>query len=97
RHDPLPPGLPVVLVNDDDEQTTEQAQGDRVRPEVAVLNGFLQNELASFINALAVVLVRGIDAFQREINEAICRLSGWTLRRGVVGLSLRLLHNRGER
>ena len=96
RHDPLSPGLSVVLVNDDDEQTTEQAQGNHVRPEVAVLNGFLQHELASLINALTVVLVRGIDAFQREINEAICRLLGWTLRRGIVRLLWRLPYTKGE-
>src|SRR5579862_5718540 len=68
---PIPRGLNPVLINDDDEQTSKQAQGNDVRPEITVLYTILDEQSAAFTETLPVVHVRGIDALEREVDKAI--------------------------
>lgn len=90
---PVAPCLQSVLINDEEEEAAEQAQGKQVRPEETVPDTFIKQQDAAFIEALTIVLVSGVDVFQYEIDETIAGRGGSFSRSRVVsvlpGLSAR--------
>ena len=71
---PVAPCFEPVLINDEEEERTEQAQGNQVRPEIAVPDALIEQQGAAFLKAFAVVLAGRIDALQGEIEETILGL-----------------------